>query len=328
MRVVILHDELSPNARPDELDTLEQVASVENALRRLSYEVSRLAFTLDLESVANTLRIAAPDVVFNLVESVGGRSQLLHLAPTLLDHLGIAYSGAPAEAIFLTTQKLLAKRILRANGLPTPDWATLADMSHPPRGNVILKSVWEHASIGLDDSALTQASDDATLHKLLRERAKRLGGEVYAEAYVEGREFNLALLEEDGAARVLPPAEIHFVDYPPEKPRIVNYAAKWATESFEYHHTPRRFDLPDSDRALVDRVRELCERCWALFGLRGYARVDFRIDSSGEPWILEINANPCIASDAGYPAAAAEAGIAFDELVERIVRAPLANRAP
>lgn len=319
MRVAILHDAPSLNARPDELDTFEQVECVERALSQLGHATTRLAFSLDLSHCANALREVAPDVVFNLVESVGGAARLLHLAPALLDELGLPYTGASTEATFLTTQKLIAKRLLRAHGLPTPAWATLADFSQPPLGRVILKSVWEHASIDLDDSALADAADAAALHGLLRERTRRIGRELFSESYVEGREFNLALLGLHGAPQALAPAEIEFVDFPPDKPRIVNYAAKWATDSFEYSHTPRSFNTAQGDHALLERLRELAERCWRLFGVRGYARVDFRVDVAGQPWILEINTNPCLAPDAGFPAAAAQAGIDFQALVARLV---------
>ena len=60
-------------------------------------------------------------------------------------------------------------------------------------------------------------------------------------------------------------------------------------------------------------------RCWRLFKLSGYARVDFRVDSGNRPWVLEINANPCLSPDSGFFAAAARAGLSFREVVKRIV---------
>jgi D-alanine-D-alanine ligase len=125
---------------------------------------------------------------------------------------------------------------------------------------------------------------------------------------------------------VLPPAETLFVGYPPDRPRIVDYEAKWAEGSFAYHNTPRRFAFGPEDRALVDELAALALRAWTLFGLAGYARVDFRVDAAGRPWILEVNTNPCIAPDAGFFAAAAEAGLSYQAMVARIVAAALAAR--
>jgi D-alanine-D-alanine ligase len=73
-------------------------------------------------------------------------------------------------------------------------------------------------------------------------------------------------------------------------------------------------------------LQDLARACWGLFGLRGYARVDFRVDPAGRPWILEINANPCLSPDAGYAAALAEAGISYDEAVQRIIECAVAGR--
>ena len=100
---------------------------------------------------------------------------------------------------------------------------------------------------------------------------------------------------------------------------MVGYRAKWDEGSYEYHHTPRRFDFPAADVPLLDGLRDLARRCWPLFGLAGYARVDFRVDAAGRPWILEINTNPCIAPDAGFTAALAQAGIGYAEAVGRIL---------
>ncbi|MGA2035451.1 MAG: hypothetical protein ABSG68_24650, partial [Thermoguttaceae bacterium] len=118
-----------------------------------------------------------------------------------------------------------------------------------------------------------------------------------------------------------PPAEIDFSAFPPGKPRIVGHRAKWEADSFEYQGTPRRFDFPAEDRPLLDRREELARACWRLFRLRGYARVDFRVDGRGQPWILEINTNPCLSPDAGYAAALAQAGISLEQAIGRILLA-------
>jgi len=120
---------------------------------------------------------------------------------------------------------------------------------------------------------------------------------------------------------VLPPAEIIFEGFGADQPKIVDYRAKWDAASYEYHHTPRCFDFAADDAPLIDRLKALALSCWELFDLGGYARVDFRVDSAGRPWVLEINANPCIAPDAGFAAAIERAGLTYDQAVERIIGA-------
>ena len=118
---------------------------------------------------------------------------------------------------------------------------------------------------------------------------------------------------------VLLPAEIDFSAFPAGKPRIVGYSAKWCDDRFEYHHTPRRFDYEAADGPLLDELRRLSARCWECFELRGWVRVDFRVDRAGQPWILEINANPCLSPDAGFAAALAQCSIPYDQAIVRIL---------
>jgi D-alanine-D-alanine ligase len=224
--------------------------------------------------------------------------------------------------MFLTSNKLAAKKLLREGGIPTPDWYTLEDVlpdhrSH--RGLFIIKSVWEHASIGLGDDSIIGAMDARELQVELEKRKEQLGGEAFAEWYIDGREFNLSLLERKEGVSVLPPAEILFRDFPADKPRIVGYRAKWDEGAHEYHNTPRSFDFPAEDKGLLERLKTLSRSCWDLFGLRGYARVDFRVDRKGVPWILEINANPCLTPDSGFVAAVEESGLDYTGLIAEIV---------
>lgn len=320
-KVAVLHAHVPENASPDELDTLVQAEAVSQSLSRLGYDPAPVSFSLNLETVETRLRSLRPAFVFNLVESVKGLGKLIHLAPSLLDTLGFPYTGSGTEAMFLTSNKLVAKRFLNAFRLATPPAYTLASISEEDfvKGRYIIKSVWEHASIGMNQDSVINADSVARLHRAMDEFKERFGGEWFSEKYVEGREFNLSVLAGPQGPEVLPPAEIRFDAYPEGKPRIVDYRAKWKSDSFEYRHTNRSFEFAAEDTVLIERLKEAAGACWKRFELRGYARVDFRVDATGKPWILEINANPCLAPDGGFAAAASRAGISPDRVVERII---------
>lgn len=319
MKVAVLHQAVGDGAAPDERDVLDQVEAVTAALTALGHEAVPLAFDRDRARVRRELRRLAPGCVVNLVESVEGRGRLIDRAPALLDALSLPYTGATTCAMRSTSDKLRAKRVLREAGLPTPPWWAPGDPGDPPRaGRFIVKSVWEDASLGLDDGSVVDAARTDLRQEVAR-RAPRLGGEAFAERYVAGRELNLSLLAKGSDVEVLPPAEIRFDDFPEGKPRIVGYAAKWDSASFEHAHTPRSFEFGREDRALLERLRRLALDAWRAFGLRGYARVDFRVDESRRPWILEVNANPCLSPDAGFLAAASRANLAPPEVMARIL---------
>lgn len=325
MRVAVIHDAVREDDAPDAADVLVQVEAVAGALKAQGHQTATLACTLDLDAVRRELRRFGPELVFNLVESLEGQGRLIHFPPFLLDSLAIPYTGAPAEAMLMTSNKVMAKRRMAEAGLSTPRW--IGPGAGPPYGcgpaeilpgAWIIKSTWEHASIGLDAGSLMNGVSAEELAAALCDRAPQLGGDCFAERYVDGREFNLSLLAGIEGPQVLPPAEIVFEGYGAEQPRIVDYRAKWEIDSFEYRHTPRRFDFDTEDAALLALLKQQARRCWHVFGLRGYARVDFRVDAEGRPWILEVNANPCLSPDAGYAAALERAGISFANAVRRI----------
>jgi D-alanine-D-alanine ligase len=319
--VAVLHAHVPENASADEQDTLVQAEAVSRSLSRLGYEPAPVSFDMNLEAVGTRLRSLRPAFVFNLVESVQGLGKLIHLAPSLLDALGFPYTGASTEAMFLTSNKLVAKKLLSASRLATPPTYTLASVAEENfvKGRCIIKSVWEHASIGMNQNSVFTADSVARLRREINKFRKRFGGEWFCEQYIDGREFNLSVLSGTQGPEVLPPAEIRFDAYPEGKPRIVDYRAKWKPNSFEYRHTNRSFEFSTEDTILIERLKEVARACWKLFDLRGYARVDFRVDASGKPWILEVNANPCLAPDGGFPAAASRAGLSLDQVVERII---------
>lgn len=347
MNILILHDHVPPDAPADAQDLLLQVNAVDAALLAAGHRIDRLACTLDLASLESTLTRVRPDLVFNLVETLASRGRLCPLVPLLLESLAIPFTGNASAPTFITANKLTAKRLMRASNLPTADWIELdptrrhlpthtvggavGGASFPRSSTWIVKSVWEHASIGLDEDSVVTATTREELESHITRRLPALGGEGFAEKFLDGREFNLSLLEDPrapGVPEILPPAEIAFEGYGADKPKVIGYRAKWDESSDEYKRTVRRFDFPREDAPLLDRLRGIARRAWEVFGLSGYARIDFRIDARNEPWILEVNTNPCISPDAGFAAALDRASIPYPAAIERIVRCAVARRAP
>jgi D-alanine-D-alanine ligase len=331
LRIAVVHQEVTHDSPPDELDILAQVDTVCSTLRELGCEPRAMPCSLDLALITTHLKAWRPNLVFNLVESLEGQCRLLALFPAVLDSMGMPYTGSKTETLLATTHKVWAKRCLQTAGILTPAWIGPypSDLSSLQRegireedteeGSWIIKSLWEHASFGLDDDDLITGEDERHIYQVLRERSALLGGACFAEAFIPGREFNLSLLAGPSGPQVMVPAEIMFEGYEPDRLRIVGYRAKWDTSSFEYHHTPRRFEFLEEDYSLLTEMEETARRCWHLLNIRGYARVDFRVDEQNRPWVLEINANPCLSPDAGYAAALAESGISFRKAIERIV---------
>lgn len=322
MKAVVLHSEIQEEAGRDEKDVLVQADVVSSALADLGYEPVSIPFSLNVAKTAQLLKNIRPAFVFNLVETVEGQGSLIHIAPSILDFLRLPYTGAGTEATFLTSNKVLAKKCLIAANIDTPPFCLPHEDSEGmfAEGAYIIKSVWEHASTWLDENSIISAGDMQGICQAILTQQKKIGVPCFAEAFVEGREFNLSLLTGDEGPEVLPPAEIRFDDFPPGKHRVVDYCSKWVEDSFEYHHTPRCFDFSKEDVPLLKNLTRIALQCWLVFGLRGYARVDFRVDKSGQPWVLEINTNPSLSPDGGFYAAVEQSGLTFVQAIEWIIK--------
>ena len=286
LQVTILYNEPLDPADPAEHDVLVQRDCVAQTLRTAGHAVETLGATLDLEAVRRQLADQRPDVVFNLVEALGGTDRLMPLATLLLEGLRIPCTGCGTETILQTSNKVGAKAALQAANLPTPEWFT-ADWGDGDSAAIsgvglgpdeeasrwIVKPIWEHASLGMDDAAVFDRLQARKKSFAAWSTGPRQSGRPhFAEEFIAGREFNLSLLAGPrGVPQVLPPAEIDFSAFPPDKPRIVGHAAKWRADSFEYQQTPRTFDLPATDSRLIARLTGLAKECWRLFDLHGYA---------------------------------------------------------
>jgi D-alanine-D-alanine ligase len=310
--IPVLH--AATESRPDELDTIAAANAVAGALVRLGFATEVIALDHDLAGI-DALLPRRPLLVFNLVDAVGGDCRLAPMVPARFDALGLPYTGAGTTAWLDTLSKIGTKLKLEHAGLPTPEWS--ADGSGlRADALVIVKPVWEHGSLGIGPDSVVLGADAA---RAIAERTLRWDTEHFAETYIHGREFAAAMMEGPEGVEVLPIRETVFQGFDDGEPLITDYDAKWTPGSQPFIGTPRRFGIEREEPELAAELTRISLACWDLFRLGGYARVDFRVDPAGAPFILEVNMNPCISDDAGFAASAVEAGLSYDEMIGRIV---------
>jgi D-alanine-D-alanine ligase len=241
-----------------------------------------------------------------------------------LDYLKIPYTGCPTEGIFLTSNKIIAKRMLRAHNVPTPEWATVGDADNADTTSdkpFIIKSVWGHGSSIISEDSVVALPDKKQLEKELKARFKSFDDYFFAENYIDGREFTIPILSKNGRPEVMPPGEMQFLNYPEDKLKIIEYKTKWTEDSFEYNNCYRKFDVSDVDKQLFKQLKKIAIKCWNIFKLNGYARIDVRVDNLGNPFVLDINTNPYIASgiNSSFIASAEEIGLTYEDVIKRII---------
>lgn len=206
MRIVVLHNLPLDERDAADQDVIVQATAVRETLGVLGHDPIVIGCSLDLETLRGRLRETRPDVVFNLVESLGGTDRLAPLVPWLLESLSIPYTGSSARALHDFSNKLITKRILASSSLPVPYWLALASSdggclaptdeagaasraghgAFMP-GEFIIKAVWEHASLGLDGDAIGYAHSEQELRDKLAARERSLGRPCFAESFIDGR---------------------------------------------------------------------------------------------------------------------------------------------
>jgi D-alanine-D-alanine ligase len=316
-KISILFCRPASMAGADDQDTLDQAETVSTALEDLGYETREIEADMNLAEFRRTLGKHRGSLIFNLFDPSAGEGRFISLFPHILEQESIPYTGCSADTLYLTSHKIISKRMMIRQGISTPFWYEAGGVpsgTFSP-GRYIVKSVWEHGSAGLTSDSVVEVSREEELDELLAAS----GGGFFAERFLSGREINVALLSDGKDSwEVLPPSEIIYSGKNEHNP-FLDYRAKWDESCESYQNSLRSFDFGSDDDPMLQQLTAIARECAGLFSLKGYARVDFRMDETGQPHVLEVNANPCISPGAGFPEAAAKAGISYHEMIERIV---------
>ena len=301
-----------------EYDSPKTVAALAAAIAAHGHQVVRLEATSRLPV---RLARAKVDLVFNLAEGGVGRSREAHV-PALCELLGIPYTGSDPAALCVTLDKALGKRILRDGGVPTPDFLVCETGREPlPRGwrfPAIVKPNLEGTSKGI--TAASVVDDEAAMRRRCRAMIRRYRQPAIVERYVTGREFTLGVVGWPRPA-AFPPMEVVFLR--PGTRTVYEYSLKQDWVGNVEYVCPARIPRP-----LDAAMRRLALDSFRLFGCHDVARVDFRVDARGRPWVIELNPLPGLTpgySDLVLNAAAV--GVGYEELIGRILDGGLRRRA-
>ena len=330
--VLILHHAIpepgtGPSAESD-AGVMDQVNSVAAALRDLGVAV-RVASVESLGALPAILASAPELIIVNLVENFPGRPADAMQVPTVCEAFGRQCTGNGSASQILALDKWRTKVILQAAGLPVPEGmivplpagATRRPSQDPtglhlPPSPWIVKPLFADASEGIYPSSVVK-NDPRALRRAVARVHREFGHPALVETFFGTREINAALLQKGERIIALPLSEIVFRDFGANRPRIVDYAAKWHPDSFEYRNTVRVVPAPIPP-SLAKRLRDAARAAWETMGCRDYARVDFRLDGDGRFAILEVNPNPDIAPDSGFEAALKAAAIPYRDFVATI----------
>ena len=283
--------------------SIQSGTGVMRALAALGHDARSLDF--DARFV-DAIREIKPDVVFNALHGRGGEDGEIQ---GILDWLAIPYTGSGVAACALSMDKHLTKKLLAAEGLPTPAWDVfdLTGGTLPLLPALNLPLVVKPRSSGSAVGVTIVRTHEAWTKAMIEASART--PEVLAEEFVAGREFTCGVLGEEA----LPVVEILSTD------EFYTYDAKYKPGGSR-HLVPAPIDAD-----LGARIQTLALSVHRLVGLRDYSRTDFIVSSSGRPMILEINALPGMTATSLLPDEAAHVGISYEALVDRLIQYALAR---
>ena len=275
---------------------------VVGALQSLGYDARSLDFD---EKFVDALRSLDPDVVFNALHGPGGEDGCIQ---GILEWMGVPYTGSDVLSCALAMDKHLTKKLLAAEGLPTPAWDTFdLDGGALPLlpGSLdlplVLKPRTEGSSTGVSIVRTHEQWTAAIIQIAERTHC------VLAEEYIEGREFSCGVLGDEPlpVIEIVPTGEFYTFD------------AKYAPGGSS-HFVPAQID-----EDLAKRLQMLALSAHRLLGLRDYSRTDFIVSKEGRPYVLETNALPGLTPSSLLPEECAAIGISFEALIDRLVHRAL-----
>ncbi|MCS3765663.1 MULTISPECIES: D-alanine--D-alanine ligase family protein [Bradyrhizobium] len=248
-------------------------------------------------------RVRPSGIVFNLANGIQGECRLSHV-PAMLELAGVPYTGAGPLGNGLALDKVIAKILMRDCGVPTPNFRVMrrgTESTGDLRFPLVVKPRFESTSFGL-----RLVHEPVQLRQAVEAVATQYAQDALVEEYIEGREIYVGLLG-NGKTETLPLVERDFGD---RELRLYTHEDKG-------HAALAAICPAQLDSKLATFLRDISVATFRACQCRDYARVDIRIDRSGQPFVLEINSIPAL--NGVYIEAAATAGYNFSSLINRIL---------
>ncbi|MBI3615814.1 MAG: ATP-grasp domain-containing protein [Candidatus Omnitrophica bacterium] len=307
-------DPLDANAEFDHPSTIQVIC---DAISSLGHRVVRIG---NVEQLLKVLDHLAVDLVFNIAEGWTGRNREAQV-PILLELRGIPYVGSDALTLSFTLDKLMTKKVLLAEGIPTPRYF---EISHPEAPlppdltfPLIVKPRYEGSSKGISEHSVVHSPSE------LKAQAARViqtyHQPVLVEEFIQGTEFTVAVIGND-PPEVFPAVQIQ-IDGRVDLGDLFYTFSRIASGAG--YVCPARIEPK-----LEKRLRELALRTYQAVDCLDFGRVDIRVDRGGNPYVLEINPLPSLSTEDVFTAVAKHLGLTYEAMIEKILEAAVKRYGP
>lgn len=315
--VVLLYN-VDPEWTPAERNEVVKLsAELGDALRKTGYPTSLVV--IEDDNIAVHLHPFSPDkyVIFNWCEGLPGVKHSEWLVARNLEELGYTFTGADSSALLLSQDKERVKIILDKASIPTPAWRIFSfpDVQDWQLFPAIAKPQNEHCSAGITPESVVMNQTD--LKNRISFILDKYSQPALVEDFIDGREFHVAVLGNEKIT-VLPAAEMDFSCFENLQDRLCSYEAKFTPGSKHYEDIKTLLPAPltDDEKRAMEKV---CSDAYRVMGCRDYARMDIRLRDNIF-YVLDVNPNADISSDASMACAAEADGMSYAEMGSRIVQ--------
>jgi D-alanine-D-alanine ligase len=323
--LALMHPDLVPPAdaaslSPEDRFRFKTEYDVTSTLQQLGHEVRALGVQDELHPIRDAVEEFKPDIAFNLLEEFQGNVLFDQNVVSLLELLRVPYTGCNPRGLIISREKALSKKLLVYHRIRVPAFHAFPmglkvkrprDLAFP----LIVKSLTEHASLGISKASIVH--DDAELEERVKFVHRRVKTDAIAEQFIEGREVYVSVLGNERLT-ALPARELVIASKHSDPPIIATEKVKHDLEYQERHGIEEK-PAVDLLPAVESALPHLSKRIYRILGLSGYARIDYRVSADGHIWCLEANPNPEISQGEEFASAAAQAGISYPELLQRLL---------
>jgi D-alanine-D-alanine ligase len=327
LRVLVLtHESLVPPDSLDghsqqEIDEWQTEYDVMSCVREAGHEVQVLGLYDNLGDLRTRITEWQPDVTFNLLQEFQGIVTYDQHIVAYLELMRQPYTGCNPRGMMLSRDKVLSKQILTYHRIPTPQFAVFRRgrryrLSKKLTYPLFVKSATEDASLGISQASIVE--DRPRLKERIDFIHEHTKTDALVEEYIEGRELYVAV---DGNERLTtyPVWEMDFGTLPDVMAGIATRKVKW-DRKYQQKHGIRTGKAADLGAGAEEQLSRYSKRIYRALHMSGYARMDFRLRPDGRVYLLEANCNPNLSKNEDFAAAAANGGVGYEALLERLMR--------
>ena len=323
--LVLMHETLVPPERlagftSQQIEEFRTEYDVVQQLKASGHEVRCIGLGDNLSELTDVIKSWRPHIAFNLAEEFQGLVNRDQHVVSFLELMKLPYTGCNPKGLVLSRDKSLSKQLLVFNGVQTPKFVVF------PKGRrfvvpdelkfpLFVKSVSDDASFGIAQASIVY--DSVQLKKRVEFVHTQTGSDALVEEFISGRELYVGVIGNQ-RLNTYPIWEMDFGLVTSDSAAIATRKVKWDAKYRLKHGIDSRQARGLSPK-IKAQILEMAVRGYRALSLSGYARMDFRLSNQGQLYLLEANANPCLAAEEDFAQSAAVGGDHYARLLERIL---------